>query len=746
MNHRMSGRRLAAALLALSAVTAVTGTLVTAPAVAAPTAASADGRCVPTAPGLLPAAAEIVSNGSFGYVTTCTDENGAVALEWHRNDGSVSPLGGPHGYDSVSDYIVTGDGSRIVAYDPTTSTYVNHSVGTFGFGAEVVGVAGSVLYVSVPATGTGRELWQLENVNGVVRKTKLTNTYRDETETAHKVVAAGRGADGRPVVLILGKGFRGPVDRPTPYAWEARVPVTTGTPIDQEWTGGAGNWDEAAATGAFTPKYRAWIQGATAGGHELAVRASGIARSIPLGDIPGQPVLAGIVGDTALYAARRDPSAGPEVLTPLYARNIATGAAPAKLLVNYSSVAHSPDGSLLVRGATTESDGLFRITEGPGGTPTVTPVADTGRVLGVKVTESKVPTAVDLEKPVTTAMEWALSRGNARVELTLTHQRSGRKLVTRLTESGVPARFAFAWDGLLNGASTPNGAYSWQLTATPLDGVGAPGTASGAFTVSRRANPHDFTDNGSADLLARDSAGVLWSDDLFDWPVGGQATPARRTKVGPGWNTYRQIEAVGNIGGGTSGDLVALDGTGVLWHYLGKGDGTFATRHRIGAGWGGYTRLAGGSDLAADGRADLFAVDTAGYLWFYPGTGNAAKPYGTRVRMGGGWGAYNQLTAVGDIAGDKGGDLLARDRDGVLWLYPSNGYSYSTRVRVGGGWGGFSQLVGAGDVTGDGRPDLVAYGAAGTYVYRSTGSATAPFSRQTTSLYAGEGSRFNPIA
>ncbi|WP_328946116.1 VCBS repeat-containing protein [Streptomyces sp. NBC_00250] len=744
MNHYISGLRLAAALLTLTTVTGVTGTLVTAPAVAAPT--DAEGRCAPTAPGLLPVAAEIVSTGAYGYVTTCTDENGATALEWHKNDGTVSPLGGPYGYDSVSDYIVTGDGSRLVAYHPATSTYVNHSVGTIGSGAEVVGVAGSVLYVSVPTTGVGRELWQLENVNGVVRKTKLSNPYRGETETGHKVVAAGKDANGRPVVLILGKGLRdtGGDGGPAPYAWRAVVPVVSGTVIDPAWMNGSAVWN-AAATGALTSKYEAWTTN-VAGSHQLVVRGSGIVRNIPLGDIPGQPVLAGIVGDSALYATQRDPLVGPEALTPLYARNVVTGAARTKLLVNYSSVAHAADGSLLVRGATTESDGLFRITEGLGGTPTVTLVAETGRVLGVEVTESKVPTAVNLEKPVSTAMEWALSRGNARVDLTLTHNRSGRKQVTRLTESGGPARFAFSWDGLLNGASAPNGAYSWQLTAAPLDGVGAPATASGGFTVSRQANPHDFTDNGSGDLLARDASGVLWSDDLFDWPVNGQAKPAKRTKIGPGWNTYKQIEAVGNIGGGSDGDLIALDGSGVLWNYLGKGDGTFTTRYRIGGGWGGYTRLAGGSDLGADGKADLFAVDTAGFLWRYLGTGDAAKPYGPRVRMGGGWGVYNQLTAVGDIAGDAGGDLVARDKDGVLWLYPSNDHSYSARVRVGGGWGGFSQLVGAGDVTNDGRPDLIAYGPAGTYVYRSTGSATAPFSRQSTSLYAGEGTKYTNVS
>ncbi|MGJ7419759.1 hypothetical protein AB9128_28330, partial [Streptomyces cinereoruber] len=61
------------------------------------------------------------------------------------------------------------------------------------------------------------------------------------------------------------------------------------------------------------------------------------------------------------------------------------------------------------------------------------------------------------------------------------------------------------------------------------------------------------------------------------------------------------------------------------------------------------------------------------------------------------------------------------------------------------GWNAFSQLVGAGDVDDDGRPDLIAYGAGGTYVYRSTGSPTAPFTRGTTTLYAGEGTKFDNV-
>ncbi|MEU6950046.1 hypothetical protein ABZ957_33180 [Streptomyces sp. NPDC046316] len=44
---------------------------------------------------------------------------------------------------------------------------------------------------------------------------------------------------------------------------------------------------------------------------------------------------------------------------------------------------------------------------------------------------------------------------------------------------------------------------------------------------------------------------------------------------------YKQIETVGIVGGKATGDLVAVDGSGVQWLYLGKGDGTFAPRAHV---------------------------------------------------------------------------------------------------------------------------------------------------------------------
>ncbi|MFG2772677.1 hypothetical protein [Streptomyces sp. NPDC048350] len=45
---------------------------------------------------------------------------------------------------------------------------------------------------------------------------------------------------------------------------------------------------------------------------------------------------------------------------------------------------------------------------------------------------------------------------------------------------------------------------------------------------------------------------------------------------------YKQIETVGTVGGKVTGDLVAVDGSGVHWLYLDKGDGILAPRVHVG--------------------------------------------------------------------------------------------------------------------------------------------------------------------
>ncbi|MFF5925958.1 FG-GAP repeat domain-containing protein [Streptomyces hydrogenans] len=745
MNPRRSARRLAAAVLALSTVTAVTATLVVAPAV--PAAAAVTATTGTAAP--LPVDAEIVSAGATGFLTSRREGGtGEEVLEWRGlADGSITLLtAGTVAYDSASDFAVTSDaaGGQVHVRDmrPGADWSAAFDLAReFRPGAQLTDAVGAHLFVTVPTDDGFWDLYELyttAGAGGEVRKTKLTSRARGLVFT----VAASDGDR----VLILGANRLTENLSPRTY-WRATATLGGGVAVDGEGARDLGEDAWSGSSGALTADHQAWTTRDANDDHQLVVASADGERRIPSGpSLGGAPLLAGILGRTVVYGATPHVEMPPDESFPLYGRDLdAAEGAPYRLLEDFSSVAHAPDGSLLARGRSAEAEGLFRISAGDG-RPAVTQVAGTERGLDVKVVSHSVPTTIDLRTPGGPyPMRWSLNRGGVTVELTLTQLSSGRNLKVRVPRSGVPASdpYVFAWDGLIGGRPAPGGMYGWRVTATPLDGLGTPATASGQITVRQVPGPHDFDASGHPDVLARDTSGVLWRNDI----TGGYA-PYQRYQVGPGWQAYQHIEAVGNIAGQPFGDVVAVDRSGVLWQYLGKGEHwVFSGRRQVGGGWQVYDKITGGSDLNGDGRADLVATDRTGVLWFYAGTGDVTKPFAPRVKVGGGWQVYNKITAVGDIAGATGGDLVARDKDGVLWLYRGNGRGgFVTRVKVGGGWQVFSDLVGVGDADQDGRPDLFATGRYGSALYLSLGSATRPFVRVDSGLYAGEAGKFNGVA
>jgi hypothetical protein len=100
-------------------------------------------------------------------------------------------------------------------------------------------------------------------------------------------------------------------------------------------------------------------------------------------------------------------------------------------------------------------------------------------------------------------------------------------------------------------------------------------------------SPGDMTGDGRADLLARDSSGTLW---LYRGTGNPAAPYLARTKAGTGWQGYTKIIGVGDITGDGKADIVARDSKGVLYVHPGTGSATapYGARLTIGSGWNQY--------------------------------------------------------------------------------------------------------------------------------------------------------------
>ncbi|MEU1229975.1 hypothetical protein [Streptomyces sp. NPDC005828] len=145
--------------------------------------------------------------------------------------------------------------------------------------------------------------------------------------------------------------------------------------------------------------------------------------------------------------------------------------------------------------------------------------------------------------------------------------------------------------------------------------------------------------------------------------------------------------------------VLARDKGGVLWQYESTGfdDKPLKPRKRIGGGWNVYTSITSLTPRTAAGDGDLVARDKSGVLWYYQGSKNPDAPFKPRVRVGGGWNAYTAITARG--GGGGGGGLVARDRDGRLWYYAPTGSGnpsapFQAPRGIGGGWNAYSLIVG----------------------------------------------------
>ncbi|MGI5481673.1 FG-GAP repeat domain-containing protein [Streptomyces lavendofoliae] len=738
LHVRPARHQLVAAVTTVLAVTAG-ASLATAPAIAAtPTAAVAAGAggadAQATVDGVIsiPRTDQILSVGPTGFLS--------VERRWDHTyyrwtstvDGTTTAL--PEWYSGYRG----GGSDTVVAKEDGTTRYLLHDMSSPGSDPVVVNQPDTRLY------------WK-----GVVGRTLVFSSWDSQTKVGRlHLIGEGNQAGSDRQVTGLPPNSRVQsvealsessalvryvsADADTDRSYLAVVDVATASVVERREVGVSAYDTDTALSGDRW----VWVDAPTSAHAELmyATRdGSGSTPAVKAADLGNsvRPHI-GVLGDWVTYAAPGGAAA--TEASPRFALSAVNlvDKSTVKLLDHASSTVPTADGALLVRGGTVaHGEGVYRIASGADGKPTATLIASTGEPTVLTLDTAATPPVVDLDKNNGQALlRWVLSRTNAKGSVTVRHVGTGRSVRYDFAQAATyEGRGAvdFRWDGMLPNAEgmkefAPSGDYAWDFTASPLNGIGPDIARTGTFKVTRTAGPHDYTSNSTPDLLSRDAAGVLWRDDSAKVASAPQPYSTARVKVGGGWQIYNQLEAVGNIAGSPAGDLVARDKAGVLWLYQGNGNGNFAGRTKIGGGWQIYNNMTGGSDLNGDRMSDLLATDAVGDVWFYKGTGSTSAPFAPRKKIGRGWGIYNQLTATGNITGTSAGDLVARDKAGVLWLYEGKGDgTYAPRTRIGGGWGVFTHLVGIGDADRDGRADLYAVGTSGAKFYAGTGNTAAPF-------------------
>ncbi|MFK4693183.1 FG-GAP repeat domain-containing protein [Streptomyces pristinaespiralis] len=714
---RTHRRRIAGCAATVLAVTLGAGSLTVPAATAAPSpAASTEDGIVE-----VPTHSTIVTGGAAGFIST--NDYRRDSRVWIRyEDGVRTTLGSHMAENHLAGDTVLECGTT----DATVRNLATDTAFTVAKSGQCVGLAGGAAFTELRSGGSST-LRMHTRAEGSREVTGLPAGATDMQ------VKHGNAVHGLLQYLADGVLHRAVIDLATATVTEDRA-----APLADRWTFEV----------ALSPTRIAWTEtDPTSRKAYLVVHTLGSDEKETFPVATSRPQVE-FLGDWLVHAT----SYGADTLAPsqdhaLNFRNLRTGAT-ATLLDHVKDVVATTDGDLLVSGGKLGTgDGVFRVSLGQDGTPTADFIAASGYPAGLaEVHESQLPpTAVDFDKTRRVPFTQYFNHQGVKFTETIRHVRTGKTF--RYTQDGFfeagdegyyPHGFwmGLDWYGQLDAANPAdpkatvaayNGAYTWETTAESGAGFGPAIKRSGTFTVTRAPKQHDFDDNGSPDLLARDASGVLSTPDAG--------------KIGGGWQIYNRIEAAGDIAGSTHADIVARDASGVLWLYQGNGVGGFAGRVKVGGGWQIYDKLTGGSDFTGDGRPDLLAADRSGVLYLYRATGNVSAPFAARKRIGSGWGVYNQLTATGNIAGAGAGDLVARDKDGVLWLYLGKGDgTFTGRTRVTAGWGRYGELIGSGDYDNDGKNDLLAHEPATKTVYHfpGTGLRATPFAgRKATTDFKG---------
>jgi hypothetical protein len=212
----------------------------------------------------------------------------------------------------------------------------------------------------------------------------------------------------------------------------------------------------------------------------------------------------------------------------------------------------------------------------------------------------------------------------------------------------------------------------------------------------------DLTGDGHPDLLARSGSTLL----LFPVTAAGRLkAPVRLSRS---WGSYDVIAGLGDVTNDGRADLVVRKrASGLVYVYPGNGRGGVSARYGPFSGFRGVDFLAAAGQVTGNRGGDLVARDGSGRLVVFANSGR--RNLGATTDTGRSFKSANLLLNVGDWNGDGHGDLMTRSgRSGNVYFYAGDGRGHFRRaVRAASGWSAVTLLTAVGDITGDGYPDLM---------------------------------------
>lgn len=199
---------------------------------------------------------------------------------------------------------------------------------------------------------------------------------------------------------------------------------------------------------------------------------------------------------------------------------------------------------------------------------------------------------------------------------------------------------------------------------------------------ARQADVVDWNSDGRQDLV------IVWTSGNVSVSYGqanGSLGAAQRIGNG-GWGDYDITVAKWSKADKYPAILAKNNATGDLFWYRNPSGSGIGDRTRIGAG--GWSPLSIVTlDYDGDGKMDVLAKDPQGLLLLYRSNGAGAFVSEPRRSIDWGWNMMNFMTTTTSHLGDGKDGILARSNSGALYFYPVSKNRINAGILIGrDGW------------------------------------------------------------